>query len=799
MPTDTHLRYTPIWFRTIIVSLVLIFFVSSTAAQSIQQQTPKPQSPVTFSHYTINSQFWNDRIKNTIVNWIPHCYTMLDDTSLKEGGMNNIIEAGKKLKGLPAGRHRGYVFSNAYVFNTLEAMCYALMVDPKDDQEIIKVQKEIRAKINEWIPIILQAQEKDGYFQTSFTLRGLPHWTRRGDHEGYVAGYFLEVAIAHYTLTGGKEKEFFDAAKRLADCWYKNIGPAPKKVWWDGHQEMEQALARFGRFVNTIEGKGKGEKYIELAKFLLDSRKGDGEYDQSHKYPVEQDEAVGHAVRAVYQYSGMTDVAILTGSEAYYHAVNKLWDNVVNKKLYVTGSVGTGETSEGFGKNYSLPTSAYTESCAGCGMLFWQHKMNLAYGESKYADLMELALYNGILGSLDLDGKNFTYTNPLDQSHDRYKWHVCPCCVGNIPRTLLQLPTWMYSKSEKELTINLFVGSTVDVGQISGTAVQVVQTTRYPWDGNISIALKPRSAKLFTVRVRIPNRNVSTLYSTLPEVNGATSVAVNGKKITPVIRNGYLVLNRTWKAGDKIDLVLPMKVQRVKAIDTVFSTRGRVALQYGPLVYNIENVDYADGDVNKLILNPDATLSTEWKSELLGGSLVIKSTFSDGTPIMAIPNYLRNNRGGRSIVWMHDRQPVIISPISYNARPSTSFCSSWESVYGLNDQVEPKNSNDRSGLIYGNWDHKKSEWVQYTFDKQYTISSTEIYWFVDNEGISAPASWTMQFWDGSKWIEVQNPSGYSVDVDKWNHCTFDPVTTNRVRLYINAGKGSTGVAEWKIQ
>jgi len=779
--------------------LAVLLFSSALFSLSNSTKPLQPNSPILLSTYSIDSPFWNDRIKNTIVNWIPHCYTLLSDTSLKEGGMNNIIEAGKKLSGQSAGMHRGYVFSNAYVFNTLEAMCYALMVDPKGDPEILGAQKAIRAKIEEWMPLILKAQEKDGYFQTSFTLRGLPHWTRRGDHEGYVAGYFLEAAIAHCQVTGGKDRRLFDAAIRLADCWYDNIGPAPKKTWWDGHQEMEQALTRFGRFLNNLEGNGRGDKYIELAQFLLDSRKGEGEYDQSHVFPVDQEEAVGHAVRAMYLYSGMTDVAILTGSDPYYCAVNKLWNSVVNKKMYITGGIGSGETSEGFGKDYSLPANGYAESCANCGMLFWQHKMNLAYGASKYADLMELELFNGIVGSLDLEGKNFTYTNPLDQSHGRYPWHVCPCCVGNIPRTLLQLPVWMYARSENQLFVNLFAGSTVDVGRIAGTPVRLVQKTRYPWDGKISITVNPQTKKAFIICIRVPDRRVSSLYTPSPEIGGVESIAVNGRPVKPVIDRGYIVLDRQWKAGDRIDLVLPMEVQRVKAIDSVFAAQGRVALQYGPLVYNIENVDHGERDVSRLILNSDAPLRAEWRADLLGGTVVITGRFADGTKMTAIPNYLRNNRGGRSIVWIHDCEPEVISHAAYLAQPSSSFCSSWESVYGLNDQVEPLRSNDRRGLIYGNWDHKTPEWVQYTFDQPQTLSSTDVYWFADEEGISAPSSWSLQYWDGGKWTEVEGSTEYGVELDQWNHCAFAPVTTSQLRLVINPGKASTGIAEWKVQ
>jgi DUF1680 family protein len=433
----------------------------------------------------------------------------------------------------------------------------------------------------------------------------------------------------------------YNAAKKLADCWYNNIGPAPKKEWYDGHQAMEIALVRFGRFVNEVEGKGKGDKYIELSKFLLDCRRNGSEYDQSHVPVIQQYEAVGHAVRAVYSYAGMAEVAMETGDIDYHSAVMSLWNNIVNKKYYVTGGVGSGETSEGFGPNYSLRHNAYCESCSSCGEVFFQHKLNMTYHDAKYADLYEETLYNALLGSIDLEGKNFYYQNPLDSRGPRYDWHVCPCCVGNIPRTLLMLPTWMYVKSDDSIYVNLFIGSTVTVEDVAGTNVKMAQATDYPWSGDVSITVNPEVEKKFSVKVRVPNREVSELYTSTPKSNGITSISVNGSAINPPIEKGYAVITRIWKAGDKIDLTLPMKVQRVKASDRIAATAGRVALRYGPLIYSAERVDQ---DLNN-VLSPESALSTEWKGDFLGGVLVIKGTWADGSALTAIPNYARSNRG----------------------------------------------------------------------------------------------------------------------------------------------------------
>ncbi|MHC4628708.1 MAG: glycoside hydrolase family 127 protein, partial [Planctomycetota bacterium] len=479
---------------------------SSTLAVKVDALPPAAHLDlIDTKQYTIDSPLWNSRAKALIVNWIPHCIDKISDPNLREGGINNFIDAANKLAGKPHGRHRGYVFSNAWVYNTIESICVALMIDPQGDREIIKAQKTMKETLEDWIPNILAAQEPDGYIQTVFTLSDRERWSprHRSDHEGYVAGYFLEAAIAHYLMTNKTDARLYNAAKKLADCWDDHLGPAPKKDWYDGHQAMEIGLVRFGRFVNEMEGRGKGDKYIKLAKFLLDCRKDGSEYDQSHVPVIRQYEAVGHAVRAVYSYAGMADVAMETSDIDYQSAVKSLWDNIVNRKYYVTGGVGSGETSEGFGPDYSLRHTAYCESCSSCGEIFFQHKLNMTYHDAKYADLYEDTLYNALLGSIDLEGRNFYYQNPLDSRRRRYDWHGCPCCVGNIPRTLLMLPTWTYVKSDDGIYVNLFIGGTVAVEGVAGTNVEMVQATDYPWSGDVSITVNPQVQKRFSVRVRV--------------------------------------------------------------------------------------------------------------------------------------------------------------------------------------------------------------------------------------------------------------------------------------------------------
>ncbi len=613
-------------------------------------------------HYSIDNPLWNNRAKALIVNWIPHCIEYIERTDLEsgQGGLDNFIEAAKALRGEPHGRHKGYVFSNAWVHQTIESMCIALMVDAQGDSGILAAQEKMKKTLDKWIPIILAAQEPDGYLQTAYTLRDTARWhgrwepDARGNHEGYVAGYFIESAINHYTLTNGTDKRLYNAAKKLADCWVTNIGPG-KKAWYDGHQEMEQALVRFGRFVNDMEGNGKGDEYIKLAKFLLDNRGGGSEYDQSHVPVQQQYEAVGHAVRAMYSYSGMADVAAETGDVDYESAVMSLWDNLINKKYYVTGGIGSGETSEGFGPNYSLRHNAYCESCSSCGLIFFDYKMNIAYHDAKYADLYEETMYNALLGSIDIEGNNFTYTNPLTSNHKRYPWHVCPCCVGNIPRTLLMVPTWTYVKGNSSIYVNLFIGSTITVENVNGTNVTMKQETKYPWDGKVSITVNPEESKELTIYIRVPNRKTSEIYSSAPKVSGLNAITVNGTKIDLPVENGYVAIERKWNSGDKIDFEIPMEVQRITSDDKIEANRGEIALRYGPLIYCVEKNDQ---DINKEM--GSESLKPVWENNLLGGMMVLKGKWADGSSLMAIPYYARNNRGeyaeddhsDKSIVWI---------------------------------------------------------------------------------------------------------------------------------------------------
>jgi DUF1680 family protein len=621
--------------------------------------TPPPNHllPVYPSSYQINSPLWSYRLKNTLIHWIPHLYAQLNNTNLAQGNINSFIQAGNKLTGLSYSVPSVDPWADAYTLNTVESMCYALLYDPQGDAAIIAAQAAFRTNLDYWIPIILRAQWSDGYLHTYTTLQGIPRWSNNTLHEGYVGGYFIEAGLAHYLLNNRTNATLYNAAKKLADCWVNNIGPGKTvPTWFDGHENIEQALVHLGRFVNTYEGPGSGQKYIALSKYLMDCRgsaaanaaENDGStYDQSQALVTHQYEVVGHAVRAEYLYSGIEDAAIETGNIDYQSAALSLWDNFVNKKYYLTGGAGSGETSEGFGNNYSLPNGSYCETCAGCGTLFFFHKMNLAYQAAKYADLMENVLYNEVLGSLDDQANNIFYPNPLNSGAARSSWTGVPCCYGNAARTLFQMPSWLYARTSNSVYVNLFIGSSVTIPDISGTTVQMVQNTSYPWSNSVAIIVNPSTPANFTLYIRIPNRTFSALYTSTPAISGLTSIQLNGSALTPLISNGYASINRTWTAGDEVDLVLPMAIQRVRASNKVNADAGLVALQYGPLIYNIESVDQ---DITQ-VLSSSAPLSTQWNGSLLGGLMQVTGTFNNGSKLTAIPNYARLNRGGSTAVW----------------------------------------------------------------------------------------------------------------------------------------------------
>ena len=598
--------------------------------------------------WSVGGPFWGPRYRAILTRWLPYLIEKYNDPKLPEGGIRNFEEVGKKLRGQPHESHMGPPFADAFIYDALESLCLALLLDPKGDPEIRAAQRLFSRTVEDWIPKILSAQSPDGYIQNFETNSGSPRWSNVHNHEAFNLGHLIEAAMAHFEATGRKDRRLLDAAIRAADCWDRNIGPAPKRHFHVEHQGLEQALIRLGRLVDELKGPGQGRRYRQLALYFLDERGGGNEYDQSHLPVRKQYEAVGHAVRAVYQYQGMVEAFQDARDVDLLSAALSLEDSIVHRKYYLTGGIGSGETSEGFGADYSLPNNSYCESCAGCGQLFFEYALLRTTGEARHADLFEETLMNNVLGAIDLAGENYTYTNALDSSHGRYKWHVCPCCVGNVPRTLLQLPQWAYAKAPDGLFVNLYFEGSADLGQVAGVRTRVTQKTDYPWKGSVKLTLEPERAVRLVLRLREPNRQTSALYRNQPEVAGLGPIRVNGQAVRTKAAKGYRVVERVWRKGDTVEFTVPLRPQRVSCDPRVKANVGRVALRYGPLVYNFESVDQALDRP----LSPTAPIEAVWTPELLGGIVTLRTRFADGSPAVAVPNYARLNRGGRSVVWM---------------------------------------------------------------------------------------------------------------------------------------------------
>lgn len=766
-----------------------------------QTQAADVLEPVRFQHVKVGG-FWKQQIKLQTEKWLPHCVR-----EMEQGGegqeLLNLIDTGKALRGEPRAAFRGAPWSDAYIYNTVEAICLALEVDPEGDAELAKAQAALRAKVEEWIPIILAAQDKDGYIHSFHVLKNNPHFTAIHDHEFYVMGYFLEMGIAHYRMTGGKDRRLYDAAVKCADLLCNTFGPTPKRTWKNGHPGMEHALCRLGGLINEVEGTGKGDKYVALAKHFLGHQHElePDAYNQSEKPAIEMTEARGHAVRATYFYTAMADVARLTGDSAYLAAVDKIWANAIHKKHYLTGGVGASHNGEAFGGDFELPNNAYCESCAGCGLSFWAEQMHRLHTDAHYCDVQERALYNNVLGAVELSGTNFFYQNPLVSNQARYPWHGCPCCVGNIPRTLIAIKDLMCSLNSKRdvLYLNHFVDSEGTIPNVGGAALQIRQETRYPWEGTVKITLKPAAPAAFTLALRIPDRTESELYTVTPDRERTFSVTVNGKAEPVTVQKGYALLQRTWQAGDRVEFSLLMEVQRVRCDDRVVANRGRVAVQRGPLVYSFEDIDHQK-PVKQAVLKPDVELKAVWKGELLGGVMVI-----EGGGFTAVPNFARLNRGGASQVWMlEDPGKAGLNTLAGQASLSVSFCRSGMDPSAVNDQAMPKSEQDGAVVNFDFWPHKgTSEWLQYDFAKPAEVRQCTVSWFDDTGRgeCRLPASWRLVYKtaDG-KWEPVAGVKEYPATKGAPVEVAFTPVTTSALRLELQLPpQFSSGLYEWSVR
>jgi uncharacterized protein len=637
---------------SIIIASSLLF---GSFTDSIAQTAVQKMEAVNFTHVEIQDNFWKPRIQTVSTVTIPVC---IDQTEVKTPRIRNFekVAAGKGEK------HEGIYYDDSDVYKALEAIAYSLKNYP---------DKELEQKADDWVDKIAAAQLPDGYLNTFFTLNGLgDRWTDMDKHEDYCAGHLIEAAIAYYNTTG--KRKLLDVAIRLANH-IDSVLRLQNRQWVSGHEEIELALVKLYRLTGNKE-------YLDLADWFLQQR-GHGYFysrarDQEQyqdRYPVKQQTRItGHAVRAMYLYTGAADVAAAKNDTGYMNTMKQVWEDVVYRNMYITGGIGSSGRNEGFGEDYDLPNmQAYCETCASVGMVLWNQRMNLLTGDSKYADVLERSLYNGALDGLSMKGDRFFYGNPLasEGEDSRSEWFGTACCPSNIARLVESVGNYIYAGSNEAIWINLFIGSKGSI-VVKNKKVEVSQETNYPWDGKVRISVLPEKQIEFELFIRIPgwagNEPVpGDTYRFLDGPSEAISLTLNGKPADYKMVKGYAVIRKSWKKGDVIQLELPMPVRRIVAINEIKDDINRVALQRGPLVYCFEHADN-DGKTMNIVIRDNAAFKTEFRPDMLNGIVAISSdapvvNISDNglsvkpviKNVLAIPFFSWANRGeGQMQVWM---------------------------------------------------------------------------------------------------------------------------------------------------
>lgn len=781
-----------------------------------------PITPVPFTKVKVTDSFWGQRLKASRDVTIPLAFSKCEET----GRYTNFEKAANPSDSYEV---KGYSFDDTDVYKTIEGASYSLQTYP--DKKLVQY-------IDSVLNIVAKAQEKDGYLYTSRTMNpkhphewaGDTRWSKVEDlsHEFYNLGHMVEGAVAHFQATGSNK--FLDIACRYADCVCREIGTNPGQVCVvPGHQIAEMALCKL--YVLTGE-----KRYLDQAKFFLDYRGKTTiktEYSQSHKPVVEQDEAVGHAVRAAYMYAGMADVAALTGDKSYINAIDNIWNNIVEKKLYITGGIGATNNGEAFGANYELPNmSAYCETCAAIGNVYVNYRLFLLHGESKYYDVLERSLYNGLISGVSLDGGGFFYPNPLESmgQHQRQPWFGCACCPSNIARFIPSLPGYVYAVKDNNVYVNLFMSNTSTL-DVKGKKVTIEQSTEYPWNGDIAIKVNGSKAGQWAMKVRIPGwvRNEvvpSNLYEFTDNVRPQYNITVNGNAVDgKLTEDGYFTIDRKWKKGDVVRVHFDMDPRTVRANNNVEADRGYVAIERGPIVYCAEWPDN-DFDIMGALVNQspkmtveDGTLHAKHAKEADYFIKVIKTNAqllsfdkqgrlnAKDVKLSLIPYYAWCHRGsGKMRVWLS--QDLSSSrpekPATLASQSKVTASTPAASLSSINDRLVPKDGTDRSMPYYHWWPKQGvTEWIAYEFPVASTVQSSTVYWYDDSPwgGCRVPKAWRIYYKNSNgEWQPVAGADKYPTT--KGSACTvnFEPVTTTAVKMEIDLpSDNSAGLFEWSVK
>jgi len=601
--------------------------------------------PVPVDAVKLTDRFWRPRQERNRTHTLPSQQRQCEAT----GRIDNFRRASGRKSGVP---FHGFFFNDSDVYKWVEACAWQLAIE--HDREI---EQTCDAVITE----IAAAQQPDGYLNTYYMFeREKERWTNLKDmHELYCAGHLIQAAVAHHRVTG--QTKLLDVATRFADLICQRFGPKEqgKTEGVCGHQEIEMAMVELSRLTGD-------EKYLQQASYFIDARGrgliGGNPYHQDHKPLREMEAVTGHAVRMLYYTSGAADVYAETGDDTIRTSLERLWTQMSQRVTYITGGQGARWEGEAFGSDYELPNArAYTETCAGIANVMWCWRMLQLDGEPKYADMLETALYNGVLSCLSLDGEHYFYQNPLanDGGHRRQPWFECACCPPNIARVLAQLGGYFYSTSDDTVWVHLYAANQSQVKLRDRRAIGIQQETDYPWDGEVRLTIDGDGE--FKLKLRIP-----------AWCDGDASMSVNGENAFKAAAGAYATLRRRWKRGDVVRLNLPMPPRRMLSHPYVSDNAGKVALTRGPLVFCLEHVEHAGVDLRSIVLPDDAELSVAWRDELLGGISMITAAgkgLDDAEPrlylplrpgtaqrdvtLTAIPYYAWANReAGRMTVWI---------------------------------------------------------------------------------------------------------------------------------------------------
>jgi len=733
---------------------------------------------VPFSAVRIEDDFWSPRLEANRTVTIPH--------NLRELKRQGSLDSFALLSGRTTGKYRGYMWGDSDVYKTLQGIVHSLQ---------LHADPELRDRLEEIVSDIVAAQAADGYLMPHIQLAE-PQYTHFADEttrtcELYSMGHMIEAAVAHYQTTG--RRGFLDAAIKAADLMVREYGPGRNEKP-SGHPEIELALVKLYRATSE-------DKYLALARYLVRQAQQHGTLWSGPPF-LGHDQAIGHAVAAAYLYSGATDVAVLSEDDKLLRLLQRKWENVVGRKMYLTGGIGVRTHGEAFGDDYELPNSqAYCETCAAIAHALWNHRMFLARGDARYVDVLERIIYNGFLAGVSLSGDRFFYPNPLESrgGYQRSLWFGCACCPVNVVRFFPIVPGFLYATRGDTLHVNLFADSSANV-QIGGTSVNLRHQTRYPWDGHAKLAIDPQKTASFTLAVRIPgwarNQPVpSDLYRYDDAEKPMVKLAVNREPVPlPSLEKGYAPITRQWRPGDVVTLDMAMPVRRAVANDAVSADCGCFAVERGPLVYCAEGADNG-GKVLDKVPGPHLKFLTQHRADLLGGVVTVKmEPQGGGDALTLIPYYAWANCGANEMtVWFRTE------PLPWTA----SYCWHSDSVEACFDGRTPQNSNDLSIPRLTWWNHKgTAEWVERRFEEPRSISAVAVYWFDDtgSGGCRVPQTWRLSYKDGNEWKPVTGPSTYGTQVDQFNNVTFDPVETTALRIDVQLQpKWSGGILEWRVE